>query len=55
MLRAAIQVGLFSFHVKRPDTAAREGDVHHLLIDRQNFPSRCGHIHTLCESFTTGK
>lgn len=55
MVRAADQVGLISFHVKRLDTATREGDVHHLLIYWQKFPSLCGHFHTLCERTTAGK
>lgn len=51
MLRAANQVGLVSFHVKRLDTAAPEGDVHHLLEYRQKILSHRGHVHTMCESF----
>ena len=47
--------GHLPFHVKRAHASAAEGDVDHLLNDRQIFPSQRVHIHTLCESFTRYK
>lgn len=47
--------GHLMFHVERAHTAAAEGDVNNLLMHGQNFSSQCGHVHTLCESFSSIK